>query len=133
MQGISLKPVRFSGKRMLSKLFPQQLAQLTSAQAPVSSSQVVSPVLPICDPLHTETRQKNIHYVCTTGAIAQWLERPPATQKVLSSNPDSGIVPCGYGCTTHVVVLRLSQGTLNRGAFCVRMHLRTCPDLKYPG
>ena len=39
-----------------------------------------------------------------------------------------------YNCTlTLVVVPRLPRGKLNRGAVCVRMHLRSCTDVKEPG
>merc|ERR1711879_817356 len=39
--------------------------------------------------------------------------------KVPGSIPGPGTVPVGYGCTTHVVVPRRSDGTLNRGLVCV--------------
>ena len=54
----------------------------------------------------------------------------PPNHKVPGSNPGPGIVLVGYGCTTHVVVPRRSDGTLNRGPVCVRMHLRSCLDQK---
>ena len=47
-------------------------------------------------------------------------------------NPRLRQVQCGYGCTSLVVVLRLPQGMLNRGAICVRMHLSSCTDVKEP-
>ena len=40
-------------------------------------------------------------------------------QKVPGSSPARGFVLVGYGCTTHVVVPRRSDGTLNRGLVCV--------------
>ena len=44
-------------------------------------------------------------------------------QKVVSSNHVKAVT-----CFP-----RLPRGTLNRGAVCVRMHLRSCMDLKEPG
>ena len=61
------------------------------------------------------------------------VERSPPNQKVPGSSPARGIVLIGYGCTIHVVVPRRSDGTLNRGLVCVRMHLRSCVDQKEPG
>ena len=46
--------------------------------------------------------------------------RASASQpKGSGSIPGPGIVQVGYGCTTHVVVPRRSDGTLNRGLVCV--------------
>ena len=61
------------------------------------------------------------------------VELSPAKKKAPGSNPGPGMVPLGYGCTTHVVVPRRSDGTLNRGPVCVRMHLRSYVDQKEPG
>ena len=51
----------------------------------------------------------------------------------LGFDPRPGHVQVWIGCTTLVVVPCLPQGTLNRGAVCVRMYLRSCADLKEPG
>ena len=76
-----------------------------------------------------------IFIIKSASTSAQYLiEYLTPNQKVPGSTmARAGIVLIGYGCTTHVVVLRLSDGTLNRGPVCVRMHLRICADLKEPG
>ena len=61
------------------------------------------------------------------------VERSPPNQKVQGLSPARSIVLVRYGCTIHVVVPRRSDGTLNQGLVCVRMHLRSCADLKEPG
>merc|ERR1711954_231925 len=53
------------------------------------------------------------------GGCSSVVEPPPPNQKVPGSSPGPGIVQVGYGCTTHVVVPRRSDGTLNRGLVCV--------------
>ena len=61
---------------------------------------------------------------CFAGAqVAQWIRLLAHNQKVVSSNLVQAVT-----CSP-----RLPRGTLNRGAVCVRMHLRTCADLKEPG
>ena len=55
--------------------------------------------------------------------VAQWIRLLANNQKVVSSNLVQAVV-----CSS-----RLPRGTFNRGAVCVRMHLRSCADLKEPG
>ena len=71
--------------------------------------------------------------VTTLRGCSSVVERSPPNQKVPGLSPARGIMLVGYGCTTHVVVPRRSDGTLNRGLVCVRMHLRSCADPKEPG
>ena len=54
------------------------------------------------------------------------VERLPPNREVPGSNPGPGIVLVGYGCTTHVVVPRRSDGTLNRGLVCA-----STPNMDY--
>ena len=49
------------------------------------------------------------------------------------SIPGPGIVHLWICVLLNEVTPRRSDGTLNRGLVCVRMHLRTCADLKEPG
>ena len=49
------------------------------------------------------------------------------------SIPGPGIVHLWFCVLLNEVTPRRSDGTLNRGLVCVRMHLRTCADLKEPG
>ena len=58
-------------------------------------------------------------YLSIQGGCSSVVEPPPPNQKVPGSSPGPGIVQAGYGCTTHVVVPRRSDGTLNRGLVCV--------------
>merc|ERR1711954_324268 len=53
------------------------------------------------------------------GGYTSVVERSPPNRKVLGSSPGPGIGQVGYGCTTHVVVPRRSDGTLNRGLVSV--------------
>ena len=65
----------------------------------------------------------------SNGVMVSPLDSPETTQVRFRA----GDVPQEYGCTTHVVVSILPQGTLNRGDFCVPMHLGSCTNLKEPG
>ena len=49
------------------------------------------------------------------------------------SIPGPGTVQPWLCVLLNVVMPRRSDGTLNRGPVCVRMHLRTCVDQKEPG
>ena len=59
------------------------------------------------------------------GDKDQLVEHLPPNRKVPGSIPGLGIVLVGYGCTTHVVVPRRSDGTLNRGLVYVAHHTWT--------
>ena len=74
-----------------------------------------------------------LYLIYNKGDIAQLVERSPPYREVPSLKPGPGIVLVAYGCTSHVVVPRRSDGTLNRGPVCVRMHLSSCVDQKEPG
>ena len=52
--------------------------------------------------------------------------------RVVSSTPTQTTL-CILGKGTWPIFPRLPQGALNRGAVCVRMHLRSCTDVKEPG
>jgi len=63
--------------------------------------------------------------------IVQWLARGTPTPLARVQSPAlafSGVLRMYY-----MFVPRLLRGTLNRGAVCIRTHLRSCADLKEPG
>ena len=65
-------------------------------------------------------------------SVAEWIARRTHNPRVVGSTPVHG-AGCILGKGTWALFPRLPRGALNRGAVCVRMHLRSCTDVKEPG
>ena len=66
------------------------------------------------------------------AVVAEWIARRTHNPRVVGSTPVQ-VAGCILGKGTWALFPRLPRGALNRGAVCVRMHLRSCTDVKEPG